>query len=106
MANGPAISRLDQALSFFCRLSLEGQDVIAQNEIEQLTTAPPEKRYYTDDELCEMWGVSKRTTARWREQQLIGYLRAPGSQTIRYSRQHVAEFEKRLDHKPKGRQRD
>jgi len=55
-----------------------------------------EKKYYTDDDLCEMFEVSKRTTARWREDGLIEYLRAPGATTIRYSRKQIADFEERL----------
>jgi len=59
----------------------------------------PDKRYYTDEELCELFDCSKRTTKRWRDTNQIGFLRAPGSQLIRYSRAQLEAFEKKIEHK-------
>lgn len=59
----------------------------------------PNKRYYTDEELCELFDCSKRTTKRWRDTNQIGFLRAPGSQLIRYSRAQLEAFEKKIEHK-------
>lgn len=65
--------------------------------------APPELRkvYYSDDDLCEMFGVSRSMTRRWRLTGLIEYLKAPGARTIRYTRQQIADFEKRLTQRAK-----
>jgi excisionase family DNA binding protein len=54
------------------------------------------KRLLTDDEVAERFSVSRRTTARWREQGLIGFLRLPGGQKVLYLAQHVVDFETRL----------
>lgn len=99
MALGPII-KLAQGLAFL-RLNFmpkngeRGRAVLAEKEI---TSSPaPLKRYYTDDELCELFQVSKRTTFRWRELGMIGFMRVPGSQHIRYTRAHIEAFEKRGD---------
>lgn len=69
----------------------------------ELTTrvmpAAKPKRYYTDDELCEMFGVSKSTTRRWRDDGLIKFIRTPGSTIIRYTAQALADFESLNEHK-------
>lgn len=77
--------------------------MLMENKIAQQPAPVREKKYYSEAEVCELFGVSKRTVARWRETGQIGYLRTPGSQTIRYTAQHLADFEKRHDHKAKGR---
>jgi len=51
------------------------------------------KSYYTDAELCERFGVSTRTTKRWRDAGLIKFIRPPGSTMIRYRAKAIDEFE-------------
>jgi hypothetical protein len=81
-------------------ITLQRQSTIRAAEAAT-SLAIPDKKYYTDDELCDLFSVSKRTTARWRESGMIGFLRAPGSTVIRYSRQHLLDFEARLEHRAK-----
>jgi excisionase family DNA binding protein len=57
------------------------------------------KPYYTDEEVCERFQVSKRTTKRWRDDGLIKFFRVRGSTLIRYKAQEVADFETRNEHK-------
>lgn len=61
-----------------------------------------DKKIFTDDDLRELFQVSRRTTARWRETRVIAYLKAPGSAAIRYSRDQVAAFIRRMEQRAKG----
>jgi len=56
-----------------------------------------EKRY-TDKEFCEMYGIDRRTSRRWREKRLIAYIKTPLGQ-IRYLQRHIDAFEKRHEKK-------
>lgn len=56
-----------------------------------------EKRY-TDKEFCEMYGIDRRTSHRWRDKRLIGYIKTPLGQ-IRYLQRHIDAFEKRNEKK-------
>ena len=68
----------------------------------------PVKRYFFDQELARAWGVSRRTTARWRELGLIGHVQLPGGQKVLYLSRHIREFAARAEHpakRPRGRPR-
>ncbi len=60
------------------------------------------KRYYTDKEFCELMGVHPHTSARWRDQRLIGFIRTPTGK-IRYLQRHIEEFEHRNERKARGK---
>lgn len=55
------------------------------------------KRYYTEPDLAEGFGVSRRTIARWRQRQALGCLYLPGAQQIRFLARHIWEFEKQIE---------
>lgn len=86
-------------------ISPDGNDNDGGGTTPTNTPTPRTKKYYSDDELCELFDVSKSMTRRWREMGLIEYLRAPGATTIRYSRDQIAAFEKRLTQRAKGRRK-
>lgn len=67
-----------------------------EKEIEEMRHAWRDKKYFTDAELCAMFQVSPQTTARWRKQRKIGFWRT-SSGTIRYTKAHVEEFERRFE---------
>ena len=46
---------------------------------------------YTDKEFCKMFKVDRATSARWREQGIVGYCKLPNGQ-IRYKREHIQEL--------------
>lgn len=52
------------------------------------------EKHYTDEEFCQMYGIDRRTSHRWREKRLIGFIRTPTGK-IRYLQRHVDAFEKR-----------
>lgn len=56
-----------------------------------------EKRY-TDKQFCEMYGIDRRTSHRWRERRLIGYIKTPTGK-IRYLQRHIDAYEKRNEKK-------
>lgn len=56
-----------------------------------------EKRY-TDKEFCQMYGIDRRTSHRWREARLIGYIKTPTGK-IRYLQRHIDAYEKRNEKK-------
>jgi predicted site-specific integrase-resolvase len=64
------------------------------------TEATIEKRY-TDKEFCEMYGIDRRTSKRWRDARLIGYIRTPTGQ-IRYLQRHIDAYEKRNEKKARA----
>jgi hypothetical protein len=43
---------------------------------------------FTDKEFCEKMKIDRATSARWREQGIVGYLKLPNGQ-IRYLQAHV-----------------
>jgi DNA-binding transcriptional MerR regulator len=91
------------------KLNEEGSRAVQLSKHLNHRDAPPERherRYYSDDDLCEMFNVSKSMTRRWRETGLIEYLRAPGATTIRYTRDQIADLEKRLTQRAKGRRKE
>jgi predicted site-specific integrase-resolvase len=53
-----------------------------------------EKRYYTDEEFCEMYGIDRRTAFRWRLKRYINFLVTPSGK-IRYLQRHIDEYDKR-----------
>jgi len=63
-------------------------------------SAELEKHYYTDKEFCEMMEIDRRTSKRWREKRLIGYIRTPTGK-IRYLQRHIEAFDKRNERKAK-----
>lgn len=46
------------------------------------------EQHYTDKEFCEAFKINRSTSAEWREQGIVGYLKLPNGQ-IRYSQSHV-----------------
>lgn len=60
-----------------------------------------EKRYYTDKEFCEAMGIDRRTSKRWRDARIIGYIRTPTGK-IRYLPAHLDAFNKRNEKKAKA----
>jgi hypothetical protein len=106
LGNGPrAVTRKLRAVS---KAKGDGSKAKSNRAAAAAGPAPVrDKRYYTDEDLQRMFEVSKRTTARWRKMKMIGYLRAPGSQVIRYSRAQIEAFERSLEVKAKtGRHRN
>lgn len=75
--------------------------MLNEQDIKLMQQQFDRKKYFTDPELCEMMGVSAWTTARWRRLKQIGYIRTP-SNTIRYTRRHVEEFEARFEQRAKA----
>lgn len=59
-----------------------------------------EKRY-TDKQFCEMYGIDRRTSHRWREKRLIGFIRTPTGK-IRYLQRHIDAYEKKNEQKPRA----
>jgi excisionase family DNA binding protein len=67
-----------------------------------------EKRYITDRELAAAFGVSRRTTARWRDDGTIGFIKLPGGKKVLYLFSHVWDFQQRFEQpaaRPRGRPR-
>lgn len=60
-----------------------------------------EKRYYTEKEFCEMFGISRKTAFEWRNKKQIGFMRTPGG-LIRYRESDIQEYERRNGVRPKG----
>lgn len=52
-----------------------------------------EKRY-TDNQFCELYGIDRRTSARWRERRYINYIKTPSGR-IFYLQRHIDEYDKR-----------
>lgn len=52
-----------------------------------------EKRY-TDQEFCELYGIDRRTSKRWRERRYINFIKTESGR-IFYTERHIEEFEKR-----------
>lgn len=59
------------------------------------------KQYYNDKEFCEAMGIDRRTSKRWRDKRIIGYMMTPTGK-IRYLQRHIDEFEKRNEKKAKA----
>lgn len=56
-------------------------------------SAQAEKRY-TDKEFCEMYGIGRRTSSRWRVRRYINFTVTPSGK-IRYLQRHIDEYDKR-----------
>jgi DNA-binding transcriptional MerR regulator len=76
-----------------------------EKEINQPVPGRHSKKYFSEAEVAAMFEVSLATLRRWRRTNMIGFWRTPGSQTIRFTAQHLDDFEKRHDHKAKGRRK-
>jgi predicted site-specific integrase-resolvase len=59
------------------------------------------KHYYSDKEFCEAMEIDRRTSKRWRDARIIGYVRSPTGM-IRYLQRHVDAFEKRNEKKARA----
>lgn len=59
------------------------------------------KSYYTDKELCEAFEIDRRTSKRWRDARIIGYIQTPTGK-IRYLQSHIDAFNKRNEKKAKA----
>lgn len=46
---------------------------------------------FTDKEFCQRWKIDRATSARWREQGIVGYLKLPNGQ-IRYLQKHIDDL--------------
>ena len=51
---------------------------------------------FTDQEFCKALKIDRSTSARWREQKLVGYIKMPNG-TIRYKFSHIQEFIERYE---------
>lgn len=60
-----------------------------------------EEKKYTDKEFCDMYGIDRRTSKRWRDKRIIGYILTPTGK-IRYLPRHIEAFEKRNEKKAKA----
>lgn len=56
------------------------------------------KTYYTDKEFCDDFKIDRRTSKRWRDARIIGYIRTPTGK-IRYLQAHIDAFNKRNEKK-------
>jgi len=84
--HGEILSRLDRIISLLTDLrkdSLVGEAV-----------AEAAREYYTNDDLCRILRVSKRTLARYRQQKLIGYYMVRGK--VYYKVAEVQTFLKKV----------
>lgn len=59
------------------------------------------KTYYTDKEFCEEMKIDRRTSKRYRDARIIGYIRTPTGK-IRYLQAHIDAFNKRNETKAKA----
>jgi predicted site-specific integrase-resolvase len=59
------------------------------------------KQYYTDKEFCEAMGIDRRTSKRWRDARIIGYMRTPTGK-IRYLQRHIDAYENRNETKARA----
>lgn len=60
-----------------------------------------EKRYYTEKEFCEMFGITRKTALDWRKKKQIGFMRTPTG-LIRYRLTDIQEYERRNGVRAKG----
>jgi hypothetical protein len=51
------------------------------------------EQHYTDKEFCRAFKINRSTSAEWREQGIVGYLKLPNGQ-IRYSQSHIDALKK------------
>lgn len=61
-----------------------------------------EKRYYTEKEFCEMFGITRKTALDWRKKKQIGFMRTPTG-LIRYRESDIKEYERRNGVRPGAR---
>ncbi len=61
-------------------------------EIEEIIRdkISPHKEYYTNEDVCKLFCISKRTLQSWRDQSLISYIKVNG--TIFYTIEHINAF--------------
>lgn len=52
-----------------------------------------EKRY-TDQQFCEMYGIDRRTSKRWRERRYVNFIKTPSGR-IFYLQRHIDEYDRR-----------
>ena len=64
-----------------------------ERKIEDITV--PKKRLYTNDDLCEMFSISKRTSQTWRDTSIISPTRINGK--IYYSEKEIEQFLKKYN---------
>ncbi len=50
---------------------------------------------FTDKEFCGSFKIDRATSARWREQGIVGFLKLPNGQ-IRYLHRHIEELKERF----------
>lgn len=46
---------------------------------------------FTDKEFCHQFKVNRATSARWRDDKIVGYVKLPNGQ-IRYRQRHIDEL--------------
>ena len=46
---------------------------------------------FTDKEFCKAWKIDRATSARWREDRIVSFVKLPNGQ-IRYKQSHVDEL--------------
>ncbi len=51
-----------------------------------------ETRYYSTAQVCRMLKISRKTLQKYRDQGLIGFVKAPGSRKYLYTKEHVEQF--------------
>lgn len=59
------------------------------------------KTYYTDKEFCKEMEIDRRTSKRWRDKRIIGFILTPTGK-IRYTQGHIDAFNKRNEKKAKA----
>jgi hypothetical protein len=63
---------------------LDGIEEIIRDKIS------PRKEYYTNEDICKIFSISKRTLQNWRDQSLISYIKVNG--VIFYTIEHINAF--------------
>jgi len=83
--HGEIVSRLDRIIGLLSDLR--------KDSLVEEAVAEAAKEYYTNDDLCRILRVSKRTLARYRQQKLIGYYMVRGK--VYYKVAEVQSFLKK-----------
>lgn len=51
---------------------------------------------FTDKEFCRKWKIDRATSARWRDDGIVGFIKLPNGQ-IRYLQSHIDELRMRFE---------
>jgi predicted site-specific integrase-resolvase len=51
---------------------------------------------FTDKEFCTKWKIDRATSARWRDEGIVGFIKLPNGQ-IRYLQSHIEALKTRFE---------